>query len=198
MERQVYGHKARYLAALGFGLLFCTPAMAELEEDSLLLQLSGDEELISIATGTPKPISKAPAVASVVTAEDIKASGVKTVQEALEHIPGLHIGASTINKMRPIHSFRGIHTANNPHALIMINGLGIPDLFVGSITANLHMPVENIARIEVIRGPGSAVYGADAFAGVINIITKTEEDISGFQTGIKGGSFGTRNLWGHP
>ncbi|NOY66792.1 MAG: TonB-dependent receptor [Gammaproteobacteria bacterium] len=189
-------NKALHLATVGIGLLLSNPAMADIEEDSLLLQLSGDEELISIATGTPRPVSKAPAVATVITATDIKASGAKTVQEVLERVPGLHIGASTINKIKPIFSFRGIHTANNSQTLILINGLGIPDLFNGGVLPRLHMPIENIARIEVIRGPGSAVYGADAFAGVINIITKTDIDINGFQTGVKAGTFGTRDLWG--
>jgi len=191
-----HNNKSAHLTAICVGLLLSTSAMAELDEDSLFLQLSGDEELISIATGTPKPISKAPAVTSVITAADIRASGAKTVQEALERVPGLHIGASTLNKIKPIHSFRGIHTANNPHALILFNGHTIPDLFNGSTQPTLHMPVENVARIEVIRGPGSAVYGADAFAGVINIITKTDKDINGGHVGIKGGSFNTRNLWG--
>jgi iron complex outermembrane receptor protein len=57
------------------------------------------------------------------------------------------------------------------------------------------MPIENIARIEVIRGPGSALYGADAFSGVINIITKTSEDIDGFEAGVRAGSFNSRDVW---
>lgn len=177
-------------------LLLATNAMAELEEDALLLQLSGDEQLISIATGTPRPVSKAPAVASVITADDIRASGAKTVLEALEQVPGLHIGLSTLRRISPVFSIRGIHTANSPQTLILFNGHEIPDTFNGSIASNLYLPVENIARIEIIRGPGSAVYGADAFAGVINIITKTDADINGLQSGVQAGSFNTWNLWG--
>jgi outer membrane receptor for ferrienterochelin and colicins len=57
------------------------------------------------------------------------------------------------------------------------------------------MPVENIARIEVIRGPGSALYGADAFSGVINIITKTAADLNGTELGLRAGSFNSRDGW---
>jgi len=55
--------------------------------------------------------------------------------------------------------------------------------------------VENIARIEVIRGPGSALYGADAYSGVINIITNSSSDIDGTQLGLRAGSFKTNDAW---
>jgi iron complex outermembrane receptor protein len=57
------------------------------------------------------------------------------------------------------------------------------------------MPLENVARIEVIRGPGSALYGADAFSGVINVITKSASDLDGTESGIRIGSFNSRNVW---
>lgn len=189
-------HQLAQVLAIVTGLLPGFQAHAELEEDALFLMLSGDEELISIATGTPRPTSKAPAVASVITAEQIRASGATTVQQALEQVPGLHIGMSTFNRGKPLFSFRGIQTANSPQTLVLINGHGIPDTFSGSIAPGLHLPIENVARIEVIRGPGSAMYGADAFAGVINIITKTDADIDGAQAGVRAGSFNTQSVWG--
>jgi len=177
-------------------LLVSLQAQADIDEESLFLQLSGDEELISITTGTPRPVSKAPAVASVTTAEEIRASGASTVEQALERVPGLHVGISSLNRGKALFSFRGIQTVNNPQTLFLVNGHTIPDTFSGGIAPTLFMPVENIARIEVIRGPGSAVYGADAFAGVINIITKTAKDINGAQAGVRAGSFNTQNVWG--
>ena len=57
------------------------------------------------------------------------------------------------------------------------------------------MPVEAISRIEVIRGPGSALYGADAFAGVINIVTKSPKELQGLAGGISAGSFSTNRAW---
>jgi iron complex outermembrane receptor protein len=75
---------------------------------------------------------------------------------------------------------------------MLVNGLPVTTSFAGN-RGNVWggLPIENVARIEVIRGPGSALYGADAFAGVINIITKTAADINGSQFGVRAGSFGS-------
>jgi iron complex outermembrane receptor protein len=81
---------------------------------------------------------------------------------------------------------------------MLVNGIPITSAFFGErgIHWGWHsMPVENIARIEVVRGPGSALYGADAFAGVINIITKTADDIAGHRLGAIAGSFDTYGGW---
>jgi iron complex outermembrane receptor protein len=164
-------------------------------EDSLLLQLSGDEQLVNISTGTPHPVSKAPSVASVITAAEIKSSGARNVYEALERVPGLHVGISVTEGGKPVFPLRGIHTLQDPQILILVNGHGIKGLLTSSNEAGLYLPVEAVQRIEVIRGPGSAVYGADAFAGVINIITKRASDQLGTEFGLRGGSFDTVDAW---
>jgi len=165
------------------------------EEEQALSQIYGDPDMISIATGAQQPVSKAPSVASVITAEDIKAMGATDIDEALETVPGLHVARSK-DGYNPIYSFRGISSEFNPQVLMLINGIPITDAYQG----NRHgvwggMPVQAIARIEVVRGPGSAVYGADAFAGVINIITKTRQDINGTEAGGRIGSFDTYDGW---
>ncbi|MEJ2442990.1 MAG: TonB-dependent receptor plug domain-containing protein, partial [Exilibacterium sp.] len=147
------------------------------DDEDALLELYGDEEMISIATGQKQSIAKAPAVASVITADDILRSGATDIDDVLEMVPGLHVSRDHIN-YNPIYTFRGIYTSFNPQVLMLINGVPLTNLFHGD--RNLMwggMPVNGISRIEVIRGPGSAIYGADAFAGVINIITKTSGDI---------------------
>jgi len=160
-----------------------------------LAMLYGDKSFISIATGSAQPIARAPSVATVVTSEDIAAIGANDLDEVLETVPGLHVSRSPIG-YNPIYSIRGIATQFNPQVLMLINGIPITGAYVGNrsqIWAG--MPVENIARIEVIRGPGSALYGADAFSGVINIITKTAGDVQGAQVGARVGSFNTRDGW---
>ena len=145
----------------------------EFEED--LLDLYGDEVTISIATGTEQPISQAPAVASVITAREIAAIGAHDIDEVLATVPGLHVSRSTLG-YNPIYTFRGIYTATNPQVLMLVNGISINNLFVGDRSQVWGgFPVESISRIEVIRGPGSALYGADAFSGVINIVTKNAQ-----------------------
>lgn len=165
------------------------------EDEEALLQIYGDEEMISIATGGRRPVATAPAVATVITAEDIKTMGATDLDEVLETVPGLHVARSPIG-YNPIYTFRGIFSDFNAQVLVLINGIPITNLFFGNRSqAWGGMPVEAIARIEVIRGPGSALYGADAFAGVINIITKTKQDIEGTELGVRAGSFNTWDAW---
>lgn len=164
-------------------------------DEEAFLSLYGDEELISIATGNSKPITMAPAVATVITAKDIKAIGATDLDQVLETVPGLHVARNAAG-YNPIYTFRGIYSQQNPQALILINGIPITNLFVGDRNQIWGgMPVQAIARIEVIRGPGSAIYGANAFAGVINIITKTKADIAGTEVGVRAGSFNTWDTW---
>lgn len=165
------------------------------DEDEDLALAYGDKSFVTIASGTRQPIARAPSVATVVTAEDIAAIGAADLDEVLETVPGLHVSRSPIG-YNPIYTMRGIHTQYNPQVLMLVNGIPITGVFVGNrsqIWAG--MPVENIARIEVIRGPGSALYGADAFSGVINIITKTAADINGTELGLRAGSFKSRDVW---
>jgi iron complex outermembrane receptor protein len=178
------------LLLLGLG---CTTAEAQVEEDFALLY--GDEEMISIATGTQKPLHLAPAVASVVTASDIKAMGATTLDEALELIPGLHVSASSLNRLNSVYSIRGIHTGQNAQVLLTIDGIPLKDTYTGSRMNTFRLPVANISRIEVIRGPGSAVHGADAFAGVINVVTKDARELNGVAAGVRAGSFDSQESW---
>jgi iron complex outermembrane receptor protein len=163
------------------------------EED--LAQVYGSEEMVSIATGAKQPVSKAPAVASVVTAADIKAMGATDIDEVLETVPGLHVARSNIG-YNPLYTFRGIYSGLNPQVLMLINGIPVTNSFQGDRNQIWGgMPVQAISRIEVVRGPGSALYGADAFAGVINIITKTKDEINGTEVGGRVGSFDTYDGW---
>lgn len=181
-----------------FGLIafvfITTNVFADYDDEEALIELYGDEETISIATGTATPISRAPAVATVITAQDIKDIGATDIDDALETVPGLHVARA--NNYTPIYTFRGVYTQQNPQVLMLINGVPITNLFAGDRNLTWGgMPVESISRIEVIRGPGSAVYGADAFAGVINIITKTSTEIDGFEFGSRLGRFDSRDIW---
>jgi len=172
-----------------------TGAVPLAEDEQAMLQLYGDQETVSIATGSRQPVGKAPAVATVVTAADIKAMGATDLDEVLETVPGLHVARSTLG-FNPIYTFRGIYSATNPQVLVLINGIPVTNMFQGDRNRGwAGMPVQAIGRIEVIRGPGSALYGADAFAGVINIITKTKQDIDGTEGGFRAGSFDTYDGW---
>lgn len=155
----------------------------------------GDQRSVTIAAGTRQPLHQAPSVASVITAEAISAMGAVDLDEVLESVAGLHVGHAA-NQYAPLYIFRGIYSQLTPQVLMLKNGVPMTTLFVGN-KGNVWAgyPVEHIARIEVIRGPGSALYGADAFAGVVNIITKTAADTPGTRVGLRSGSFGTHDGW---
>ncbi len=153
------------------------------------------DRLLVTATGNLKPVRKAPSVASVITAEDIEKIGAATLDEALETVPGLHVAPSNFNRLNATYSIRGIHTKENPQVLLLMNGIPVTFNLKGNRPDTFNMSVANISRIEVIRGPGSAVHGADAFAGTINVITKDGQEIDGTAAGIRAGSFGTTDTW---
>lgn len=164
------------------------------EDEAELAALYGDKSFISIATGAKQSTTRAPAVATVITAEDIAATGARNVDEALQAVPGMHVSVGYIYD--PVYAVRGVHTKYNPQVLMLLNGVPLTNPYLGSRGDGWStIPAENIARIEVIRGPGSALYGADAFTGVINVITKTSADIDGTLAGARVGSYNNREGW---
>lgn len=150
---------------------------------------------ISIATGNNTPIEKAPAVATVITSKQIEAMGARTLDEVLETVPGLHVSPSGTNRLSSIYSIRGIHTSPNPHVLLLINDSAIQYPASSGRPPQFRQAINNISRIEIIRGPGSSIYGADAFSGVINIITKPVSEISTVEAGGRIGSFDYTETW---
>lgn len=170
-------------------------SMADDEVVDELLRLYGSEEFISIATGYRQPVSKAPAVASIIDSHEIRRSGATDIDEVLELVPGLHVSRNH-QGYNPIYTFRGIYSDFNPQVLMLVNGIPLTNVFTGNRSNTwFGMPVEAIQRVEVIRGPGSAIYGADAFAGVINIITKSGKDLDGLEVGGRHGTFDTTDFF---
>ena len=88
---------------------YSNSALSDYDEVEALIELYGDEEIISIATGSAQPISRAPAVATVITAKDIKEMGATDIDEALESVPGLHVSRRAQGYL-PVYSNRLIHS----------------------------------------------------------------------------------------
>jgi iron complex outermembrane receptor protein len=159
------------------------------------------QELLEIKLVTPtaqeQRAAESPAVVSVLTAQQIRDLGVTTLYEALNYLPGVlvtetYFGYSAVN-------VRGLlQTHYNNKVLLLINGHPSREVVNGSFHLEL-IPIEAVERIEFVRGPGSSLYGTNAFAGVINIITKKGSDSTSRQVTVGGGSFGTIEgslLWG--
>jgi len=185
---------AAQLLLAGLGLLGPAAAMALSDEDDLA-RAYGERPMISAATGTPQPLRRAPAVATVITAEDIAAMGAVDLEDVLETVPGLHIGRIA-NRYSGLFVMRGVYSFFTPQMLVLQDGVPTTVLLQSNrLTTPLMNPVQHIARIEVLRGPGSAVHGADAFSGVIHIISKSADEIGGTQAGLRHGSFDTTQAW---
>lgn len=187
------------LPTVGLTLLLATPWQAALAvpDDDDLAMFALSKSTISLATGANQSLRRAPAVASVITAEDIASMGATDLDQVLETVPGIHVTRAATG-YPPIYIIRGIGAGNigNPQVLMLLNGIRLNSTYSGD-KGNLwgSMPLTNVARIEIIRGPGSALYGADAYAGVINVITKSVEQMQGVRAGVLLGSFQSRDGW---
>ncbi len=187
------------LCLLAAALSVALPAFASssFDDETDLLALYGDKASVSIATGSAQPLRRAPAVASVITAEDIAAMGATDLDQVLEAVPGIHVLRSPVF-YTPLYAIRGVFTGTttNPQVLMLQNGIPLTTVYSGDKGISWRgFPLDNVARIEVIRGPGSALYGADAYAGVINIVTRTAADTRGTTVGAHAGSFDSHDAW---
>jgi iron complex outermembrane receptor protein len=129
------------------------------------------EETVVTASKTAQSPLDAPNSTSIITEQDIRLSGITKIPELLRRLAGVDIMETTGSQTEV--SLRGFNQRLSNRVLVLVNGRSTYiDLLGSTIWGTLSIGVEDIDRIEVVRGAGSALYGADAFNGVINIITK--------------------------
>ena len=135
--------------------------------------------------------SEAPSTITVITSKQIAERGYEQLEDALRDVPGIDM--IHVNGYAPtLFYFRGMYGAENLRALLMIDGIVENNILGSNDMAGPAYSLHNVERIEIIWGPVSAIYGANAFGGVINIITKKGEDINGMHAEAGYGSFNTR------
>jgi iron complex outermembrane recepter protein len=161
-------------------------------EEALIpeLELLKEEETVSIALRYEQPISQSPSNVYVITAEDIKHSGATDLPTVLRRIPGMEVMQITGADINV--SMRGDNQLSANKLMVMIDGRSIYIDVQGEVFWKL-IPVTlpEIERIEVLKGPASVLYGFNAFDGVINIITKSSEQMKGTTLQFGGGEYGT-------
>ena len=179
--------------------IFTSSAFAQTDKIFPEFLLFGQEKLVVTAARHEQKIGEAVATINVITNEEIKSSGYLTISDVLRSLPGLDVrNAGTKFYLAP-RGLGNVITGATNRVLCLVDGRPINTPNHGSFFPDLTLPLVNVERIEVIKGPGSAIYGANAFAGVINIITKTPEDIDGLEFSASGGEFSTqfhKLIWG--
>ncbi|MCP4591938.1 MAG: TonB-dependent receptor [bacterium] len=157
-------------------------------DDIDLLEL--EVPIVVTASRRAQKITTVPYAMSVITAEDIRLSGARSVPDALRLAPGLSVaelayGATGVSP-------RGFQGLVSRELLVLVDGRQLFDSFFGgTLWSSWPFQLEDVERIEVIRGPGGVAWGANAVNGVINIITKDPADQLGFTLVTGGGSRGT-------
>ncbi len=155
------------------------------------------QPVVVTATRTEMKLKEVPASVTVLTREDIAQSGALSVDDLLRQIPGFNTfrrssSLFTAPQQDPEAqgvTLRGIGPGGASRALVLLDGIPVNDAFGGFLYWG-ELPLENIERIEVVRGGGSNLWGSFALGGVINIITKTPEKRT-VETKLSVGNLGT-------
>jgi len=148
---------------------------------------------VEIASKQKQAIEEAPSIISVVTREDIENYGFRDITDILRLVPGFEY-AIDVQSLFGI-GFRGMW-GHEGKVLVMIDNHPINCFGYGNTNFFGHLPASVIERIEIIRGPGSALYGTFAEVAVINIITKTGKGLQGAEIALQGGAVGNNGIFG--
>jgi len=141
---------------------------------------------VTSASKKSENLSKAPAAIFVITGEDIRRGGFSSVPDALRMVPGLYVVQQSSHNW--VVSARGFGNTFNDKMLVLIDGRVVYSPTFGGVYWDVQdPPLEDIDRIEVIRGPGGTLWGANAVNGVINIITKNSAKTQGPQVSTSAG-----------
>jgi iron complex outermembrane receptor protein len=163
------------------------PAPVAMSEE---LELLKEEETISIASRYEQPISQAPSNVYVITDEDIRQSGAVDLPTVLRRVPGLEVMQMSGADFNV--SARGDNQPAANKMLVMVDGRSIyVDVQANVYWKSIPVTLPEIKRIEVLKGPAAAVYGFNAFDGIINIITKSPQEMRGTTLQFGGGELGT-------
>jgi iron complex outermembrane recepter protein len=154
--------------------------------EKLSLEQLGDV-VVTTASKEPEQVWKTPAAIYVVTQEDIRRSGATSIPDVLRLVPGIEVAQLDSDHWSV--AIRGFSAVLARRLLVLIDGRSVyTPLFAGVYWQVQATPLCDIERIEVIRGPGGTIWGANAVDGIINIITKSAKDTHGVVSSLGGGN----------
>ncbi|MEE8522398.1 MAG: TonB-dependent receptor plug domain-containing protein, partial [Thermoanaerobaculia bacterium] len=146
-----------------------------------------------------EPLSEAPATVVVVKADEIERRGYLDLEQVLHDLPGFDISRGNGDVYSNLY-LRGYRSDRSDRMLLVIDGIEQNDLHSNTAYLSRQYPLSNVRQVEVVYGPASTIYGANAFTGVVNVTTKRPEDMLadgesvGVTATVAGGDFGTRYL----
>lgn len=174
------------------------PATAAAEEPNFQTDFGGIEDVvelsltdllnlnIAVASASARTVRNSPGIVSVLSRDELLHSGARDLIDALRLIPGLSFNVDVQGSVGI--SVRGMW-AQEGKVLVLLDGVRLNEAHYSTFTFGHHIAVDQIERIEVIRGPGSVLYGGFAELAVINIVTRSGAALSGGEAYLRGGSF---------
>lgn len=145
------------------------------------------------ATRLPQPLSETPAAMTVIDRETIRDSGAWDVADLFRLVPGMFVAYNVDNEVVPGHvvSYHGLADPFAKRMQILVDGRSVyTPLFGGPIWSNIPLHIDDIERVEVVRGPSAATYGANSFLGAINIVTRDPAEVQGRMLSLAAGDPG--------
>lgn len=188
-----FKHRQNLLLIFAVILIVISPGL----EGWLWSQLQGKEKLlfeeiplVITAFRRVQPITEAASTITVITSEDIKYSGATTIPDILRQVAGVDVMTITARDQQV--GIRGFNSPLSNKLVVLIDGLSVYEELYGSIFWDLFpVGLEEIHRIEVVKSPASSLYGANAYSGIVSIITKTPGQLAGTSLQVTSGTQNT-------
>lgn len=177
-------NKMNAIVLTGAAIMACAGATADAlsEEDFFLMT-----PVVLSASRLSQPIDEAPAAVTVINRQMIKASGARNIPDLFRLVPGFVVGQA--NNFRAATSQHGISSSMSRRMQVLVDGRSVTSPVFGGVQwYDLPLAIDDIDRIEVVRGPNASSYGASALLGVINIITRHAAQDQGSRATLHGGA----------
>jgi iron complex outermembrane recepter protein len=177
---------------LACSILFLSLSFAQAQQNSTDLTSMSLQDLMKLEVITTigkrqQRVSQIPAAVYVITADDIARAGITSIPEALRLAPGVDV--AQVDASTWAISIRGFNSVLSNKLLVLVDGRSVySSIFTQVYWTDLDLPLDDVERIEVIRGPGAALWGANAVNGVINIVTRNAHDTLGKRLALEAGS----------
>lgn len=162
--------------------IILAPSQARAENDSLGSMSLEELMAVEVFSAAKRPTSayETAAAITVITSDDLRRNGITTLVDALEWVPGVQF--QRLNASNTAVGIRGFSGVLSDKLLVLIDGRSIYSLFYSGVYWDEHvLPIEDIERIEIIRGPGGTLWGANAVNGVINVVTREASETLGWR-----------------